>query len=89
MSSNGTHYALNGDTWEEKTWNGLSRFWGNDIWTDGTNTYYSSANFGHYVLTGDTWETKHGLDCQGLMAKMYGPTEQTSIILQRISDSMC
>ena len=46
-----------GDTWKAKTWNGLTSFYGNYIWTDGTNIYYSSSNE-QYVLNGDTWEAK-------------------------------
>ena len=32
-----------GNTWEVKTWTGLTNFDGNDIWTDGENIYYSNG----------------------------------------------
>ena len=43
-----------------KTWNGLSSFSGNNIWTDGTYIYYSAGNVGHYVLdtATNTWTAK-------------------------------
>ena len=44
-------------TLTEKTWNGLTSFNGDNVWTDGTNIYYSSYDE-QYVLNGDTWETK-------------------------------
>jgi hypothetical protein len=45
--------------WIEKTWNGLSNFYGIDIWTDGTNIYYSHSDT-QYVLNRetDTWIEK-------------------------------
>ena len=43
-------------TLTEKTWN-INIEQGKNIWTDGTNTYYSNGSE-HYVLNGDTWETK-------------------------------
>ena len=64
------HYVLNGDTWEETSWNGISSFQGYNVWTDGTNIYYSygtydssywtgdDGTYGQYVLNGDTWEDK-------------------------------
>lgn len=39
------------------TWKGLSHFHANNLWTDGTNIYYSVGTE-HYVLNGDTWVTK-------------------------------
>lgn len=50
-------YVLNGDTWEVKTWNGLTSFMGSRVWTDGTNIYHSLDN-NHHILNGDTWEEK-------------------------------
>ena len=44
-------------TVSEKVWTGLTRFDGEYIWTDGTNTYYS-RDYEQYVLNGDTWEEK-------------------------------
>ena len=41
------------------TWNGLTSFDGDDIWTDGTNIYYSNTDDNvnkQYKLNGDTWE---------------------------------
>ena len=43
--------------WVPITWKGLTSFSGHNIWTDGTNTYYSK-NTDQYVLNGDTWEVK-------------------------------
>lgn len=68
-SEENSHYVLNEETgeWEEKIWNGFTAFCpsvgaGNDIWTDGTNIYYSCINGGNfqYVLNKetDTWEEK-------------------------------
>ena len=51
------HYILNGNVWEQKTWNGFTSFLAYNIWTDGANTYYSSGS-DQYVLNGDTWEKK-------------------------------
>ena len=39
------------------TWNGNGAVYGDDIWTDGTNYYYSRG-YAQYVLNGDTWEAK-------------------------------
>jgi uncharacterized secreted protein with C-terminal beta-propeller domain len=58
--SKGTsQYVLNGDTWEEKTWKGLTYVSGACIWTNGENIYYSSAAT-QYVLdkATSTWEEK-------------------------------
>ena len=52
-----THLVLNNGIWEEKTWDGLTNFYGRDIWTDGKNTYYSTTTE-QYVLNGNTWEPK-------------------------------
>ena len=38
------------------TWSGLTSFDGGCIWTDGTNTYYSSGS-NQYKLNGTTWTT--------------------------------
>jgi len=45
--------------WEQKTWNGLTRFDSLYIWTDGTDTYYSNGDT-QYVLNKTTgeWEQK-------------------------------
>ena len=45
-----------------KTWSGLKRFRGCNVWTDGANTYYSSPEgdsdtSGNYVFKNDNWET--------------------------------
>lgn len=65
--SNGTsQYVLNKetDTWETKTWSGLTSFGGSGIWSDGTNIYYSASGSNNtiynYVLNRetDTWEEK-------------------------------
>lgn len=46
-----------GDTWEPITWNGLDKFSGANIWSDGKNIYYSYQTE-QYVLNGDIWEVK-------------------------------
>ena len=38
-----------------KEWNSPTSFAGMQIWTDGTNTYYSNGSK-HFVLNGDTWD---------------------------------
>ena len=40
-----------------KTWNGLTSFRAEYVWTDGTNYYYSDGSM-QYILNGDTWEPK-------------------------------
>jgi hypothetical protein len=45
------------DTWQKKTWNGLSDFSSHYVWSDGTNIYWSYGSE-QYVLNGDTWEVK-------------------------------
>ncbi len=49
----------NTDTWETKTWNGLSPDFPLYIWTDGDSIYYSCGSE-QYVLNKETstWETK-------------------------------
>jgi hypothetical protein len=45
--------------WETKTWQGLTNFAGQDVWTDGTDVYYSNG-LNQYVLdrATSTWEAK-------------------------------
>lgn len=45
--------------WDEKTWSGLSSHDGIDMWSDGTNFYYSNG-YNQYVLdkTTETWSPK-------------------------------
>ena len=45
--------------WVDKTWTGFTSFYGNYIWTDGENVYYSS-NTNQYVLdkATSTWSPK-------------------------------
>lgn len=64
-----THLVLVEDTWETKTWNGLTDLYGNRVWNDGNNIYYSSGS-GQYVLNKDTntWEVK----TWGNSDKIYG-----------------
>ena len=38
-------------------WDGGAEFSGTNVWTDGTNTYYSNGNT-QYVLKGKAWEKK-------------------------------
>ena len=47
--------SANSGTWELVDWSKPNN--GEDIWTDGTNVYYSN-NRTHYVLQGDTWVDK-------------------------------
>ena len=60
-SNGGEQYILNRatDTWEEKTWYGIDRFDGFNVWTDGSNVYISDGST-QYVLneSTDTWEPK-------------------------------
>ena len=48
-----------GNTWSTKTWNGLTSFHANSVWTDGDNIYYSKDSE-QYVLTKSTstWTKK-------------------------------
>jgi len=56
-----TNYVLDKatDTWNVKTWSGLTNLYGYDIWTDGDNIYYSHEGE-NYVLdkTTNTWNVK-------------------------------
>ena len=47
------------DDWSAKTWSGLTTFYGNYIWTDKENIYYSNGST-QYVLNKSTsaWSTK-------------------------------
>ena len=47
------------NTWNAKTWNGLTNFNGEHVWTDGENIYYSNTT-NQYVLdkSTSTWTTK-------------------------------
>ena len=36
------HFVFVNNNWVEKEWLGFSKFTGNDVWTDGTNIYYSA-----------------------------------------------
>lgn len=59
-----------GDTWLPKTWTGLTKFDGDNVWTDGDNIYYSSSTK-QYVLdkSTSTWSTK---TWAGLSEGIYG-----------------
>ena len=62
-SSNGKNKVLNGNTWEDKAWEGLTTFYGRYVWTDGTNIYYSyfdnvNVKDNQYILDGNTWVAK-------------------------------
>lgn len=51
------HYVFNKDTdtWEIKVWNNIPKFFYSDnVWSDGTNIYYSYGKT--YILNIDTWE---------------------------------
>ena len=43
----------------DKTWTGLTSFWGTDVWSDGNNYYYSDGSH-HYVLdiSNSAWSQK-------------------------------
>ena len=62
-SNYSNQYVLNGNTWEAKTWEGLTKIDGYGIWTDGEHTYYSYYSYDgsaeQYVLNGDKWEVKN------------------------------
>lgn len=64
------HRVLVGDTWEVKTWKGVTKFDGNGVWTDGEKIYLSrssaSTTPGHYVLNGDTWEPKNWVNGESI-----------------------
>ena len=47
------------DEWSQKTWTGLTSFYGNYVWTDGDNIYYSFEST-QYVLdkSTSTWSQK-------------------------------
>ena len=61
IKSDVTFYALLEELpgFEKMTWNGYSRIYGPDVWTDGSNIYYSSGS-NQYVLDVETstWEEK-------------------------------
>ena len=63
----------------DKTWNGLTAFWGWNVWTDGTNIYYSNGSQ-QYILdkATSTWSTKtwYGLTN---FSGMYVWTDGTNI----------
>ena len=71
---------LNGDVWEEKTWNGFTDIFGSQIWSDGTNTYYSSDGE-HYILDKetDTWKEKTWDVVGSSFAGQYVWTDGTNI----------
>jgi hypothetical protein len=52
-----TQKVLNGDTWEDKVWTGLTSFSGDCIWKFNGTVYYSNGTE-QYVLSGDNWEAK-------------------------------
>ena len=41
---------IKGPDWQQQTWNGLSAFEGENIWTDGENIYYSGRDRQQYQL---------------------------------------
>ena len=45
--------------WENKSWSGLTNFDGSDVWSDGTNIYYSNGS-NQYIFNKSTatWEPK-------------------------------
>ena len=51
-SAGAEQYVLNGGAWEPKTWNGLTDFYGYNIWTINGHIHYSTS----HTLNGDTWE---------------------------------
>ena len=38
------------------TWNGLTSFYGSDLWTDGENVYYSKDEEQYILKENNTWE---------------------------------
>ena len=59
VSDENQFLAISSEYWVPVTWNGLTDFDGKYIWSDGTNTYYSSGS-SQYVLdkSNNTWLTK-------------------------------
>lgn len=59
VSDENQFLAISSGYWVPVTWNGLTDFDGKYIWSDGTNTYYSSGS-SQYVLdnSNNTWITK-------------------------------
>ena len=59
MSRSSYQYSLENGEWVTKTWSGLSSFNATDIWTDGTDLYYSNGET-HRVFNKSlsAWETK-------------------------------
>ena len=57
-----TQYVINTQNYEvsNKTWNGLTNFYGKDVWSDGTNIYLSEGTTRQYVLdtSTSTWTAK-------------------------------
>jgi len=60
-------YILDGNTWEEKNWQGFTEFYGSHVWTDGKNMYYSFYEndwyedihiIEHYMLKDNKWVKK-------------------------------
>ena len=47
------------EKWESKTWNGLTSFYGYNVWTDGDNIYLSFSS-SQYILdkSTSTWNIK-------------------------------
>lgn len=50
-------FKLNGDTWEQTSWTGLSSFSTQNLWKDGEGNIYYSYGTDHYKLNGTTWES--------------------------------
>ena len=51
------------DTWEEKTWSGMTKFQRKYIWTDGTDIYYGNAGSSDYGTTGNKVLNKSTSTC--------------------------
>lgn len=88
------YYRVSG--WDPKTWNGLTNFSRNNVWTDGENIYYSDIS-GQYVLekNTDTWNTKiwNGItDCTGLYIwtdgdNIYYSVNSTQYVLDKTTST--
>ena len=72
------------DTLTAKTWNGLTSFSGNMIWTDGTTIYYSLGKE-QYLLNDNTWVEKTWSGFSNIVGCHIWTMAQISIILIYIS----
>ena len=76
-----------GDNWSAKTWTGLTNFKGNDIWTDGTNIYYSNGSTQKVLdKSTSTWTDKNWSGLTSFKAENIW-TDGTDIYYSDLSSS--